>query len=119
VASRTMRRPCRRVELHHLPTGQVIRWEHTDESLGRQLERVHDIASEAAHAVQQVPVGPAREPLATVDLDAVFPPRPGALCGWCDFRAHCPQGQAASPRRTLPWAGLPADISSTVDDLVD
>ena len=38
-ARRTLRRECRRVELHHLPTGDVAAWEHTDESLQRQVAR--------------------------------------------------------------------------------
>ena len=33
AAARTLRRPCTRVELHHLPTGDVVAWEHTEESL--------------------------------------------------------------------------------------
>ena len=32
-ARRVLRRQCRRVELHHLPTGTVVAWEHTDEGL--------------------------------------------------------------------------------------
>jgi RecB family exonuclease len=111
AAERTMHRRCRRVELHHLPTGHVVVWEHTDETLARHLGRANEIAIEAADAHAAV--------AAAADLDEVFPPRPGQLCGWCDFRAHCPEGQAASPQRTAPWAGLPSDITSSVDDLVD
>ena len=37
AAERVFRRPCRRVELHHLPTGTVAAHEHTDESLARQV----------------------------------------------------------------------------------
>jgi RecB family exonuclease len=110
AAARTMRRPCRRVELHHLPTGDVVVWEHSDETLERHLRRAHEIAGEAAAAQAATASG---------DPDAQFPPRPGALCGWCDYRAHCPEGLAASPQRTLPWAGLASDISSSVDDLLD
>jgi hypothetical protein len=51
--------------------------------------------------------------------DAAFPARPGPLCSWCDFVSVCPQGRAAAPQRTLPWAGLPSDITSSVDDLLD
>ena len=29
AAARALRRDCRRVELHHLPSGQVLAWEHT------------------------------------------------------------------------------------------
>jgi len=35
AAARTLRRACTRVELHHLPTGEVVTWDHTEESLGR------------------------------------------------------------------------------------
>jgi RecB family exonuclease len=110
AATRTMRLSCTKVELHHLPTGEVVEWEHTDATLERHLGRAHDIATEAvaAHAA-----------VATDGLDAAFPPRPSHLCAWCDFASHCPEGQAAAPQRAVPWAGLPSDISSTVDDLLD
>lgn len=111
AAARTMRRRCVTVELHHLPTGTVVTWQHTDETLGRQLGRAHEIAVEAAEAQATA--------AASGDLDAAFPPRPGQLCGWCDFRAHCAEGQAASPQPTLPWAGLPSEITSSVDEFVD
>ncbi len=35
AARRTLRKPCRRVELHHLPSGSVAVWEHTEESMAR------------------------------------------------------------------------------------
>ena len=110
AAERTMRRRCRRVELHHLPTGEVVVWEHTDQTLERHLGRAHEIAAEAVAAQA---VG------ATGDLDAAFPPRPSQLCSWCDFLAVCAEGQTASPQRTQSWAGLPSDIASTVEDLQD
>jgi RecB family exonuclease len=111
AAERTMRRRCVTVELHHLPTGSVVVWEHTDETLARQLGRAQEIAVEAAQAQAAADE--------SGDLDAAFPPRPGQLCGWCDFRAHCPEGQAASPQRTLPWAGLASEITSSVDEYLD
>jgi len=112
AAERVMRRPCRRVELHHLPTGRVLTWAHTAESLARQLRRAEDIAAECAAAderfraaVGSEPSGrPEPEPLAG-RIDAMFPPRAGSWCGWCDYRARCPEGSAAAePRR--PWDGL-------------
>jgi RecB family exonuclease len=114
AAERVMRRPCRRVELHHLPTGRVLTWDHTAESLARQLRRAEDIAAECAAAderfraaVGSKPSGrpePGPEPLDD-RVDAIFPPRAGSWCGWCDYRARCPEGSAASePRR--PWDGL-------------
>lgn len=130
AAQRTLRRPCRTVELHHLPTGTVAAWRHTDESLARQLRRAEQIAAEAAAAdhaykTELAPGGSGRPPARqgggvpaprggsgaapeTVDhtpFDEVFPPRPGALCGWCDFSAHCPEGRQAAPRKQ-PWAAL-------------
>jgi RecB family exonuclease len=100
AAERVMRRPGRRVELHHLPTGRVLAWEHTPESLSRQLRRAEDIAAECAEADERF-----RSGVAGGTADEVFPPRPGSWCGWCDYRAHCPEGGlAAAPRR--PWDGL-------------
>ena len=100
AAERVMRRPCRRVELHHLPTGRVLGWEHSTESLARQLRRAEDIAAECAGADERYRGGQPGD-----RGDEVFGPRPGSWCGWCDYRAHCPQGlAAAAPRR--PWDGL-------------
>jgi len=97
AAQRVLRRPCRRVELHHLPSGKVLAWEHTPEALARQLERAEDIAQECAAAdAAYREQGPA---------DEVFEARQGPQCGWCDFRAHCPEGSAATQAR-LPWDGL-------------
>jgi len=98
AAGRVLRRPCHQVELHHLPTGEVIAWEHTDESLARHLRRAEDIAEECAQADEQYGTNPA---------DA-FPPRPAPACGWCDYLRHCPEGAAAAIRRR-PWDGLSAD----------
>src|SRR5918994_6540172 len=50
AASRTLRTPCRRVELHHLPTGEVQVWEHDDRTLERHLRRADDLAAECAEA---------------------------------------------------------------------
>jgi RecB family exonuclease len=100
AAAATLRRPCRRVELHHLPTGEVQAFEHTDESLRRHLSRAEQIADDATAAV--VAADPTPTGATTADP---FPPRPGAQCGWCDLRAHCPEGMAAGPAR-LPWDAL-------------
>ena len=99
AAARVLRRPCRRVELHHLPTGEVHAWEHTDATLARHLGRAEDIAAECADADERFGASPVG------DQDESFPPRPGPGCGWCDFRGLCPEGSAAAePRR--PWDGL-------------
>jgi RecB family exonuclease len=107
AAARSLHKTCRRVELHHLPTGQVLAWEHTDEALTRHLRRAEAIANECADADEQM-----REHKPDQDNDAVFPPRPSTRCGWCDFVRHCPEGSAAAiPRK--PWDGL-TDL--TLDD---
>jgi RecB family exonuclease len=111
AAGRVMRRPCHRVELHHLPTGRVLAWDHTEQSLARQLERAQDIASECASADEVY--RSAEDGRADRRLDAVFTPSPGPSCGWCDFRAHCPEGNAAAVSRR-PWDGLDADAASPV-----
>jgi RecB family exonuclease len=100
AASRALRRDCRRVELHHLPSGQVLAWEHTDESLRRHLRRAEDVAAECADADERM-----RAPLPSEKYDEVFPPQPRPACGWCDYLRNCPEGQtAASPHR--PWDAL-------------
>jgi putative RecB family exonuclease len=89
AAARTLRRPCSRVELHHLPTGQVVGHEHTAESLARHLSRAERIAEEASAAED-------------------FPPKVGPSCAWCDFARHCPEGRTAFPSRRS-WDGLAPD----------
>jgi RecB family exonuclease len=101
AAERVLRRPCRRVELHHLPTGNVLAWEHTPASLERHLRRAEAIAAESAHADEQHKAAPAGD----AQADDLFQPRPGAGCGWCDFRGRCPEGAAATAARR-PWDGL-------------
>ena len=93
-AARTLRQPCRTVELHHLPSASVARWVHTEESLTRHLRRAEAIGAEAAAAevewkdglADALTTGPRR-----------FPPRPGSMCAWCDFARHCPEGRAVAP----------------------
>jgi RecB family exonuclease len=100
AAERALRRPCRRVELHHLPSGQVLSWSHSDESLARHLGRAENIAAECAQADGLLHAG-----LPAQRYDEVFPPRPGPSCGWCDYLRHCPEGGAAAVTRR-PWDGL-------------
>lgn len=94
---RTLRRPCNRVELHHLPTGTVAAWEHTEESLGRHQARAQESAEEFQLAGDTLEAGG--------DPDVLFPARTGRQCAWCDFRRSCPEGQAAGPAAE-PWAML-------------
>lgn len=94
---RMFRRRCVRVELHHLPSGTVAAHEHSDDSLTARVREAESIARDAGAA----------------DIDfadrgvgsTLFPPRVSALCQWCDYRAHCPDGQAAGPEQP-DWAGL-------------
>ena len=95
---RTLRRECRRVELHHLPTGEVAAFEHTDDSLRRHILRAESTAADIVAATDRLAAG--------ADPDRVFPPAPLPACAWCDFRQHCPEGREASPG-LASWAGLP------------
>jgi RecB family exonuclease len=110
AAGRVLRRACRRVELHHVPTGTVAAWEHTPESLDRQLRRAELIAAECADADDRYRAAAAGGAVAGGAVaDDALSPRPGPGCAWCDYRARCPEGSAAAPQRH-PWDGLgPAD----------
>ncbi|MGY1824861.1 RecB family exonuclease [Blastococcus sp. SYSU DS0541] len=99
---RTLRRPCNRVELHHVPTGTVAAFEHTERSLANHVRRAEDVAIDIQAASEAVAAGE--------DPDAAFPAVPGRQCGWCDFRSSCPAGQAAGSARE-PWSFLPEDES--------
>jgi putative RecB family exonuclease len=96
ASERVFRRRCRRVELHHLPTGTVAAHEHTEESLARHLRRAEQTAQDAIDAEQAVAAG--------TDPDEAFPPTPGPICSWCDFRRSCPAGAGAPERE--PWSAI-------------
>lgn len=100
AAERTLHKRCRRVELHHLPTGAVVAWEHTDEGLTRHLRRADSIAAEIAELDERFRAG-----VEITEADEMYPARVSALCGWCDFNRSCVVGSAAVPPRA-PWAGL-------------
>lgn len=91
------RRPVRRVELHHVPSGTVAAHEHTGESIGRHVERARSIMRDARRADADFARHGAES--------TMFPAVTGPLCGWCDLRAHCPEGQAAAPEKA-DWAAL-------------
>ncbi|MCK9924033.1 PD-(D/E)XK nuclease family protein [Frankia sp. AgPm24] len=97
AAGRMLRRPCRRVELHHVPSGRVAVAEHTEESITRHVHRAESGAADAVAATEALRSGG--------DAERAFPPRTSGLCSWCDFRARCPEGQAAAPDRQ-PWDAL-------------
>ncbi len=101
AVSRMFRRPCTRVELHHVPTGQVAAHEHTDESLERKVTEAESIASDLRRADAEF-----RE----LGVEAgSFPANPSALCAWCDYRSHCAEGQRMGPEKS-DWAGLPGEV---------
>jgi hypothetical protein len=91
----------------------VAAYDHSEESLGRHLRRAEEIAREASAADQtwRDRLAPVAEDAAAgvagavEAIDAVLPPSPGPMCGWCDFRQHCPEGRTAS-EALQPWSGL-------------
>ncbi|MDN5748829.1 MAG: PD-(D/E)XK nuclease family protein [Pseudonocardia sp.] len=97
TTARTLRRPCTRVELHHLPTGEVRAVEHDAAGLRRHVERAEATAVELAVAADALADG--------ADAEALFPPRTSPGCSTCDVRRHCPEGRAAAPE-LAPWALL-------------
>jgi putative RecB family exonuclease len=101
ATQRTLHRRCRRVELHHLPTGTVVEWTYGDGALERHLGRIEDIAAECRDAEEAFTGG-----LEGAEVDRVFPPRVGPQCAWCDFARACPEGALAFPTKQS-WAGLP------------
>jgi putative RecB family exonuclease len=112
---RTLKQECHRVELHHLPTGRVLAHEHDDASLGRHVQRADSIGREAGIAQQAfkpLAVGVRNgEVEALEQADALFPAQPGVLCGWCDQRPWCPEGQQSAAQRK-PWDGLAEEIQA-------
>lgn len=96
-ARRTFRSECRRVELHHLPSGTTAAFEHSEETLGRHVERAEATAADIQRAATDLAGGRG--------VDEAYPPRPGSRCGLCDFRRHCPEGRRAAPARE-PWSAL-------------
>lgn len=105
AAGRTFRRQCLRVELHHVPSGEIVAHEHTLESLERHLGRAESIAAEAAAADAAY-----RSGLSDAESDAAFPPQVSSSCRYCDFVRRCPQGFAVHPPAD-PWAAVTVDGS--------
>ncbi len=95
----TFRRACKRVELHHLPSGEVLGWDHDEQSLAEHLARADAVAEELADLDER------HAGMSAAEADDAFPARVAARCGWCDFQPVCAPGRAV-PRRP-PWAGVP------------
>jgi putative RecB family exonuclease len=91
------RRRCTRVELHHVPTGEVLVHEHTPQTLQRKVGEAESIALDLRRADADYAELGVESPL--------FEPRVSPICQWCDFRAHCPAGQLVGPEKS-DWAGL-------------
>jgi len=103
AAWKMFRRKCVRVELHHLPSGAVAAHEHTGDSLKRKIVEAESIAQDARRA---------EEDYAEFGVDSGrFPANVGPLCQWCDFRAHCPAGQAYGPEKS-DWAALEQPVKT-------
>jgi len=98
---RTLRRPCRRVELHHLPSGTVAGFDHDDASLAEHLKRAEATADAIEAAGADLASG--------ADPDTAFPAVPSPGCTWCEFRRSCPEGRRAAPE-AVPWAGLATEV---------
>ena len=96
ATERVFRLPCRRVELHHLPTGAVAAHDHTPESLARHVSRAEQTARDIVAAERAVAEG--------ADPDEAFPPSPGPRCSWCDYRRMCPSGADAPVKE--PWEAV-------------
>jgi putative RecB family exonuclease len=115
AVARTFHRPCTRVELHHLPSGQIVSHAHTPESLQRHVQRAENTADDIGAATDTLaaasaaPVGESSESSESSDstsvADELFAPAPGPSCSWCDFRRICPEGRQASVQRES-WTGL-------------
>jgi putative RecB family exonuclease len=99
ATAHTLHRSCTRVELHHLPTGRVLAWDHTEESLGRQLERADALAAELRSLDEQY-----ARAMSTAEADEAFPALVASRCGWCEFRSACAPGRVVPPR--TPWDGV-------------
>ncbi len=97
ATERTLRRRCTEVELHHLPSGQVMAWRHDRASLGAHVAAAERSANALATAADDLEAG--------ADADTRFPAVPAPRCGSCDVRRHCPEGRAAAPE-SEPWAQL-------------
>ncbi len=109
AAEATLRVPALRVELHHVPTGAVAVWRHDEESRDRHVTRAVAVAQECRTTETALAEGESPEDL--------FPPRPGRLCPWCDYRDSCPEGIEAGPAAQR-WAALePAGGTAWVEGL--
>lgn len=102
MVQRALGKQCLDVSLHHLPSGEVVSWRHTADSLQRHLDRISQIAGDITVAQDTWEGAHSHDDDV---LDQVFPARPSALCGFCDHWEVCAVGQAFTSRRQS-WEGL-------------
>ena len=103
MTQRALGLECFDVSLHHLPSGTVVTWEHTESTLERHLDRVAQIAQDVIRAQDTWESSDGGEWL----LDELFPAQPSALCGFCDYWESCAPGQQFTARKRT-WEGLDA-----------
>lgn len=101
MVQRALGRQCRDVSLHHIPSGEIVSWTHSDDSLTRHLDRMLSIASDIGRAQDTWEASDQSREVG----DELFPARPSALCGYCDFWELCPTGQAFVSQKES-WEGL-------------
>ena len=97
AAERLFRRPCRRVELHHLPTGTVAAHEHTEESLARHVQPGRADTAADAMAAEQAVAGRGRSGRGVSG-------HPGRDLRLVRLPQVCPAGSARPGHD--PWTGL-------------
>jgi RecB family exonuclease len=114
AVERTLRAPCTAVELHHVPTNTVARWDYREGQRERHLARADELGLEinGIEAAWNEAGGVAS--ISSDHADRLFPPEPSSSCAWCDFRSSCDEGRAASTP-VASWAALerPEDGAST------
>lgn len=104
MVEKALRRPCTEVALHHVPSGEQVSWQPTEDSLAQQVRRMESLAADISRAHDTW--DSLGEPADQFDvLDGVFPATPSPLCGFCDFWDVCAAGQEHATRRES-WEGL-------------
>ena len=96
AAERVFRRPCRGSSCTTCPPAPSRRTSTPTSRSARHLRRAEDTA--ARHHGGREGGRRGRRSGRRV------PATPGPLCGWCDFRRHCPAGAAAPGKE--PWAAV-------------